>query len=86
MRKFLGYFFLAGLAIYALQLALAAALVAMGISVVVGLIFRPKETVGTVAFLVIMGMLGKYPIPTIIFLSLVIVGNLLMPEKKAAKQ
>lgn len=84
MLKFLGYFFLAALVIYIIQLALIVGLIIVAVA---GLIFRPKQTLSLLALFGFIALVSAFPIPTLIGLGLLaIIGAILTAREKKAKQ
>lgn len=60
-------------AIYALQMAILAFMIAFALMVVAGLIFRTKETIGLIAVAAIMALFRAFPLPAIIVAVVLVV-------------
>lgn len=78
MWRFLGYFLLACLVIYIIQLFMVVGLVLL---VIAGLIFRPRETIGLIAILGYIRLLGAFPMPTLLGTAVLVTILLVLKAK-----
>lgn len=81
MARIIGYLLLFGLIIAALKIALA---VGVFIAIIIGLITRPKETIGMVAFLAILSLIGKFPGPSLAVIAVLGLVALFVKVRKSA--
>jgi hypothetical protein len=61
MGRLCGWILVICLVAYVLQLAVAAVVILFFIGIIVGLYRRPKETIGGLTLLTILGLMSKYP-------------------------
>lgn len=51
--------------VYALQLTIAALVIAVIVAMLIGIIFRPREMLQCIALVALWGLLERYPLPTL---------------------
>lgn len=79
--KIIGYLFAGFLILAAFQAALTVLTYWIIASIVIGLLTRPLEAIGTLTAIVVLGLVSRYPLPgALLILALCIVATISKPE------
>ena len=81
MARLTGYLLLFGLIVAVVRITL---LLGLLLAFVIGLFTRPIETISVVAFLIILSLIGKFPVPSLAIIAVVGLVTIFVKAGKSA--